>query len=36
MPTAVEFMRQYRNLKVNVVIEDPVSGCVGPASTWFS
>jgi hypothetical protein len=25
MPTPVEFMRQYRNLKINVVIEDPVA-----------
>ena len=25
MPTPVEFMRQYRNLKVNVVIDDPVA-----------
>lgn len=25
MPTPVEFMRQYRNLKVNVAIEDPVA-----------
>jgi hypothetical protein len=25
MPMPVEFMRQYRNLKVNVVIEDPVA-----------
>jgi len=25
MPTAAEFMRQYRNLKVNVVIDDPVA-----------
>ena len=25
MPTPVEFMRQYRNLNVNVVIEDPVT-----------
>jgi hypothetical protein len=25
MPTPVEFMRQYRNLKVNVVIEDPLA-----------
>ena len=26
MPTPVEFMRQYRNLRVNVVIDDPVAG----------
>jgi len=25
MPTAVEFMKQYRNLKVNVAIDDPVT-----------
>jgi hypothetical protein len=25
MPTPVEFMRQYRNLRVNVVIDDPVA-----------
>jgi hypothetical protein len=25
MPTAVEFMNRYRNLKVNVVIEDPIA-----------
>jgi len=30
MPTAVEFMRQYRNLKVNVVIDDPVSRVCRP------
>jgi len=26
MPTPVEFMKQYRNLRVNAVIEDPVAG----------
>jgi hypothetical protein len=26
MPTPVEFMKQYRNLKVPVVIDDPISG----------
>lgn len=25
MPTPVEFMRRYRNLKVKVVIDDPVA-----------
>src|SRR5215510_3462308 len=25
MPTAVEFMRQYRDLKVKIVIDDPVA-----------
>ena len=25
MPTAVEFMKQYRNLKVNVAIDDPIA-----------
>jgi hypothetical protein len=30
MPTAVEFMRLYRNLKVNVVIDDPVARVCRP------
>ncbi|MBL8227689.1 MAG: hypothetical protein JNL98_04405 [Bryobacterales bacterium] len=30
MPTAVEFMKQYRNLKVSTVIEDPVSQTCRP------
>ena len=25
MPTPVDFMRQYRNLRVNVPIDDPVA-----------
>ena len=35
MPTAVEFMRQYRNLKVNVVIEDPSGKPVSMGDTTF-
>ena len=36
MPTPVEFMRQYRNLKVNVVIDDPVARVCRTARTWSS
>jgi hypothetical protein len=30
MPTPVEFMRRYRNLEVNIVVDDPVSGVCRP------
>jgi hypothetical protein len=32
MPSPVEFMKQYRNLKVNVVIDDPVAGVCRPGT----